>query len=84
MGNDYDYDALMVDAPHSDCIMVEADHPLYILYTSGTTGMPKGVMMSQDNLTWTVQVAQEIYQWRWDQEHAVVLVPRGGLEGAFE
>eukprot|EP00090_Calanus_glacialis_P010441 TRINITY_DN18825_c0_g1_i1.p1 TRINITY_DN18825_c0_g1~~TRINITY_DN18825_c0_g1_i1.p1 ORF type:complete len:503 (-),score=129.85 TRINITY_DN18825_c0_g1_i1:55-1374(-) len=31
--------------------------------------------MSQDNLTWTVQVAQELYQWRWDKEHAVSYLP---------
>jgi long-chain-fatty-acid--CoA ligase ACSBG len=51
------------------------NQPAVLIYTSGTTGLPKGVMMSQDNLTWTVQAAQEVYQWRWDAEHAVSYLP---------
>ena len=35
------------------------NQPCLLVYTSGTTGNPKGVMISQDNLTWTVRAAQE-------------------------
>lgn len=58
-GRDLDWREIAAAASPADCVAVEGMHPAYILYTSGTTGQPKGVMRPTAGhlvaLNWTMK-----------------------------
>jgi propionyl-CoA synthetase len=57
-GRDFEWEAFQEGVELADCVPVGGDDPLYILYTSGTTGQPKGVVRSNAGhmvaLIWTM------------------------------
>ncbi len=58
-GRDFDWNEIQNGVAPAYCVPVSGDHPAYILYTSGTTGQPKGVVRPTAGhlvaLNWTMK-----------------------------
>ena len=65
-GRDLDWNEASAAAQPADCVPVAATDPLYILYTSGTTGAPKGIV--RDNGGHAVALD-------WSMEHVYAVSP---------
>lgn len=65
-GRDTDWQTALKGCESVDCVAVNATDPLYVLYTSGTTGQPKGVVRDNGGhavaLAWSMANIYDIHQ----------------------
>ncbi|NCG18173.1 MAG: acetate--CoA ligase [Rhodobacterales bacterium] len=67
------HDVVSAASTEHDAVIVDAEHPLFILYTSGSTGTPKGLVHTTGGyLTWTTWTTRVTFDLREDDVYACV------------
>ena len=72
--------ALLRDGPSGELPDVDPARPALMLYTSGTTGRPKGVVLSHANLVAQIRSLTKAWGWRPD-EHILLHLPLHHIHG---
>jgi fatty-acyl-CoA synthase len=69
------FDALLSSAHGDGCnLHTDLTHPLLIVYTSGTTGRPKGAVLRQEALLWNGVMSQHMHDLTSD-DHVLTVLP---------
>jgi len=61
----------------------EGDDTLIIMYTSGTTGRPKGTMLTHANFFWASITFRTVIQQAREEERTLVVLPQFHIAGMF-
>lgn len=71
LGDDYE-EQLSVASPEDPDVASAPDNVMLVLYSSGTTGRPKGVMLTNANLAYIEVMAEQLFRMTPDSVHLVV------------
>jgi len=67
---------------HDRQVMQQPGNCCNIVYTSGTTGTPKAVMLSHDNMTWIVRALKDQFpEFMTDRQRGVSYLPLSHIAG---